>query len=189
LCYNLCKSPLADPPLAALSLPCLSVLAAVKDLGERGIHEFNFEHVFFTYGEFAKARLVGTGKARFGRLVMKDVRQLVADLPNLLSTADLISLSPCQAFNQLAQTAVLFPCQSSTSASAQSFSTSAADYAKHRCAVSPYDIVELFRGPAGKGILSQLSAWGRKFDVRLLLLAPLRCRTQCAELRWPPYQI
>lgn len=58
----------------ALSLPCLSVLAAVKDLGERGIQEFNFEHVFFTYSEFAKARLVGTGKARFGRLVMKDVR-------------------------------------------------------------------------------------------------------------------
>ena len=70
-----------------------------------------------------------------------------------------------QAFTQLARTAIIFPTASATSATSQSFATSAADFARHRCAVSPYEIVELFRGPAGKGVMSQLAAWGKKYDI------------------------
>ena len=42
----------------------------------------------------------------------------------------------------------------------------AADFAKHRCALPAFDLVEFFRSDAGKrGVMTQLSAWGRKWDV------------------------
>lgn len=65
-----CVFPFVRP---GLSPPSLAVLASIKDLGERGIIEFNFEHIFFTYGEFAKAKLVGSGKPRFSRGIMREV--------------------------------------------------------------------------------------------------------------------
>jgi hypothetical protein len=71
---------------AGLSLPSLAILASIKDLGERGILEFNFELVFFTYGEFAKAKLVGSGKVRFAKATMKDVRLFLSFLPSFLSS-------------------------------------------------------------------------------------------------------
>ncbi|KAL7411941.1 origin recognition complex subunit 4 C-terminus-domain-containing protein [Mrakia frigida] len=127
--------------LAGLSPPSLAVLASVKDLGERGIIEFNFEHIFFTYGEFAKAKLVGSGKPRFSRGIMRE------------------------AFNQLISTSLIFPSSSTTNLAFSTMSTSGMDFVKHRCAVPAFDIVEFFRGEGGRGVMTQLSAWGKKWDV------------------------
>ncbi|CED84461.1 Origin recognition complex, subunit 4 [Phaffia rhodozyma] len=127
--------------LRGLSLPCLAILASIKDLGERGILDFNFEHVFFTYGEFAKNRLIGSAIPRHGRQLMKD------------------------AFTSLVETSIIYPCSTSVLAGAQSFSTSVSDFAKHRCAIEPTEIVEFFRGEGGKGVMTQLSRWGKKWDI------------------------
>lgn len=51
----------------------MAVLATIKDLGERAIEEFNFELVYRTYGEFAKARLTGSAIPRHTRDQMKNV--------------------------------------------------------------------------------------------------------------------
>jgi hypothetical protein len=72
-----------------------------------------------------------------------------------------------QAFSNLVSTSLLFPTSSSASATAGlGLGGGSADFAKHRCAVPAFDLVEFFRGEAGKrGVMTQLSAWGKKWDV------------------------
>lgn len=70
-----------------------------------------------------------------------------------------------QAFTHLVSTSLLFHASALSTTSASASSASALDFAKIRCAVPAFDIVEFFRGEGGKGVMTQLVAWGRKWDV------------------------
>jgi hypothetical protein len=70
-----------------------------------------------------------------------------------------------QAWTNLLSTSLILPISSSSATAASSFSASGRDFAKHRCAVPPFDIVEFFRGEGGKGVMTQLAAWGKKWST------------------------
>lgn len=69
-----------------------------------------------------------------------------------------------QAFHSLLSTSLIYPLSTSTTATS-TLSTSGMDFVRHRCAAPAFDLVEFFRGEGGKGVMTQLSGWGRKWDV------------------------
>ncbi|WVN89164.1 uncharacterized protein L203_104380 [Cryptococcus depauperatus CBS 7841] len=117
--------------LLGLPHPALGILIIAKHLAYAGREEFNFAMVEEEYLKFSRQRLVGSGKTRWPVSLLRS------------------------GYDHLIRLSLLIPTPS-TGAGRQH-----PQFSKVRCAFSPNEIIEWFKGP-GKNVLgTELTNWGR----------------------------